>query len=110
MAIYINFVTVEGFPFLFSIEALAIIIVGGMGSVLGAVLGTVFIVLLPEFTTVLFSMLGGRITEIATSGANEIKGVLYGLAIVGFLRLDPRGIRGVWLDIKHTWVHWPLRY
>ncbi len=110
MAIYISFVTVEGFPFLFSIEALAIIIVGGMGSVLGAVLGTIFIVLLPEATSALFSIVGGRFTEIATSGANEIKSILYGLAIIVFLRMDPRGIRGLWLDIKHSWVHWPLRY
>jgi ABC-type branched-subunit amino acid transport system permease subunit len=48
MAMHIGFVNTEGFPFLLSIEALAIIIVGGIGSVLGAVLGTVFIVLLPE--------------------------------------------------------------
>ena len=38
--IYLSFVSVEGFPFLLSIEALAILIVGGLGSALGAVLGT----------------------------------------------------------------------
>lgn len=46
--IYLSFVSVEGFPFLLSIEALAILIVGGLGSALGAVLGTILIVLLPE--------------------------------------------------------------
>jgi len=44
MGIYISFVTVDGFPFLLSIEALAIIVVGGLGSILGVVFGTVFIV------------------------------------------------------------------
>src|SRR3989344_5549657 len=48
MGMYLSFISVESYPFLLSIEALAIIIVGGLGSVLGAVLGTVFIVTLPD--------------------------------------------------------------
>ena len=110
MAIYVNFVTVEGFPFLLSIEALAILVVGGLGSVLGVVLGTVFIVSLPEVVSALFSMLGGGYAEVLTTSAHEIKSVLYGLAIIAFLRLDARGLLGMWHDIRHTWVHWPLRY
>jgi len=110
MAIYVNFVTVEGFPFLLSIEALAIIVVGGLGSVLGVVLGTVFIVSLPEIVSALFSTLGGGYAEVLTTSAHEIKSMLYGLAIIAFLRLDPRGLLGMWHDVRHTWVHWPLRY
>jgi branched-chain amino acid transport system permease protein len=110
MAIYINFVTVEGFPFLLSIEALAIIVVGGIGSILGAVLGTVFIVTLPEVVSALFSLLGGSYAEILTTSAHEIKSMLYGLVIIAFLRFDPRGLLGIWHDIRHLWVHWPLRY
>src|SRR6267142_2283598 len=57
--IYLSFVSVEGFPFLLSIEALAILIVGGLGSALGAVLGTILIVLLPEATR-MFSVYSAR--------------------------------------------------
>jgi branched-chain amino acid transport system permease protein len=110
MAIYVNFVTVEGFPFLLSIEALAIIVVGGIGSVLGAVLGTVFIVTLPEVVSAVFGLLGGSYAEMLTTSAHEIKSMLYGLVIIAFLRLDPRGLLGIWRDIRHLWVHWPLRY
>jgi branched-chain amino acid transport system permease protein len=110
MAMYVNFVTVEGFPFLLSIEALAILVVGGLGSVLGTVLGTVFIVSLPEVTTVLFGLAGGRLAEVLTSSAHEIKSMLYGIAIIVFLRLDPRGLRGMWHDVRHMWTFWPLRY
>lgn len=110
MAIYINFVTVEGFPFLLSIEALAIIVVGGIGSVLGTVLGTVFIVTLPEVVSALFGLLGGRYAELLTTSAHEIKSMLYGLVIIAFLRFDPRGLLGIWHDVRHLWVHWPLRY
>ena len=110
MAIYVNFVTVEGFPFLLSIEALAIIVVGGLGSVLGAVLGTVFIVTLPEVVGAVFSLLGGSYAEVLTTSAHEIKSMLYGLVIIIFLRLDPRGLLGIWHDIRQLWSHWPLRY
>lgn len=110
MAIYINFVTVEGFPFLLSIEALAIIVVGGLGSVLGTVLGTVLIVSLPEVVSALFGLLGGSYAELLTTSAHEIKSMLYGLVIIAFLRLDPRGLLGIWHDIRHIWVHWPLRF
>lgn len=110
MAIYISFVTVEGFPFLLSIEALAILVVGGFGSVLGTVLGTVFIMSLPELVGAAFGILGGRYAEIFTTSAHEIKSMLYGLVIIAFLRLDPRGLTGMWHDLRHLWVFWPLRY
>lgn len=110
MALYMSIASVESFPFLLSIEALAIIIVGGIGSVLGAVFGTVFIVTMPELFSALVSSLGGRVQELMTTSAHEIKSVLYGLAIIGFLRFDPRGLRGIWHDLRHAWVYWPLRY
>lgn len=110
MGMYLNIVTVESFPFLLSIEALAIVIVGGIGSVLGAVLGTIFIVTLPEVFAALTSALGGKLAAVMTTSAHEIKSVLYGLAIVGFLRFDPRGLRGIWHDLRHAWVYWPLRF
>ena len=110
MGMYMSIVSVEGFPFLLSIEALAIIIVGGIGSVLGAVLGAIFIVMLPEFFATLVSMLGGRLQDLMTTSAHEIKSVLYGLAIIAFLRYDPRGLRGIWHDVRHAWVNWPLRF
>ena len=110
MAIYVSYVTVEGFPFLLSIEALAIIVVGGVGSVLGTVLGAVFIVTLPEVVSSLFSAFGGHYAEVLTTSAHEIKSMLYGLAIIAFLRFDSRGLLGMWHDLRHLWVQWPLRY
>jgi branched-chain amino acid transport system permease protein len=56
------------------------------------------------------SLIGGRLQDAMTTSAHEIKSVLYGLAIIGFLRFDPRGLRGIWHDIRHAWVHWPQRY
>ncbi|MDR3469367.1 MAG: branched-chain amino acid ABC transporter permease [Xanthobacteraceae bacterium] len=108
--IYLSFVSVEGFPFLLSIEALAILIVGGLGSTLGAILGTVFIVLLPEATRLVFSAVSGGAGGLFTTGGQELKSILYGLVIILFLRFQPRGLVGAWHDLKRAWVNWPLRY
>lgn len=110
MGMYLSIVSVESFPFLLSIEALAIIIVGGLGSVLGAVFGTIFIVLLPEVFGAFVQAAGGKFQALMITSAHEVKSVLYGLAIIAFLRFDPRGLRGIWHDFRHTWVFWPLRY
>ncbi|MBN9427380.1 MAG: branched-chain amino acid ABC transporter permease [Burkholderiales bacterium] len=110
MGLYLGIVSVEGYPFLLSIEALAIVIVGGLGSVLGAVFGTIFIMTLPEIFAAAMSVLGSGLSDLLTTSAHEIKSVLYGLAIIGFLRFDPRGLRGIWHDVRHAWVYWPLRY
>jgi branched-chain amino acid transport system permease protein len=108
--IYLSFVSVEGFPFLLSIEALAILIVGGLGSALGAVLGTILIVLLPEATRLLLSLFSSQMDSLFSTGAQELKSMLYGLVIILFLRFQPRGLVGAWHDIRRLWVNWPLRY
>jgi branched-chain amino acid transport system permease protein len=110
MGIYLSFVSVEGFPFVLSIEALAILIVGGLGSAAGTVLGTVFIVLLPEVVRILFGMFGGGIEALLATRVHEIKSMIYGIVIIMFLRLEPRGLLGLWHDIRRLWVYWPLRY
>lgn len=108
--IYLSFVSIEGFPFLMSIEALAILIVGGLGSALGTVLGTVFIVLLPEASRIAFGLLGSQAERLFSLGAHEIRSVLYGVVIILFLRFEPRGLLGLWHDVRRLWVNWPLRY
>jgi len=108
--IFLSFVTVDGFPFLLAIEALAILIVGGIGSVAGTILGTVFLIGLPEVTSAVFSMFGGDAIRALTTGAHEVKGILYGLVIILFLRLQPHGLMGLWQDARRLWTLWPLRY
>ncbi|WP_217650067.1 branched-chain amino acid ABC transporter permease [Thalassovita taeanensis] len=108
--VYLSFVTVEGFTFHLTIEALAILVVGGLGSALGVVLGTILIVLLPEITGVLLSLTGDAAQEVMATKAFEVRNILYGVIIIGFLRFDPTGLVGIWKDVQRTWVNWPLKY
>jgi branched-chain amino acid transport system permease protein len=110
LGLYLSFVTVEGFTFHYTIEALAILVVGGVGSTLGVVLGTVLIVFLPEITALLVGLTGETMQEMMATKAFEVRNILYGAIIIAFLRFDPTGLVGIWRDIRRTWVNWPLKY
>ena len=79
-------------------------------AVASAVLGTIFIVLLPEAVSALFRLIGGPFESLLSTGVHEVKSIVYGLIIILFLRFEPRGLVGLWRDAKRLWVNWPLRY
>jgi branched-chain amino acid transport system permease protein len=108
VALQTRFINVDTFSILISIEALAMVIVGGMGRVHGALLGTALIVLLPELLNFGFSLAGNRFTTLMADRIYEIKGLMYGVVILLFLRLEPEGLAGIWRKVKRFWVQWPL--
>jgi branched-chain amino acid transport system permease protein len=108
VALQTRFINVDTFSILISIEALAIIIVGGMGRIHGALLGTALILMLPELLNFGFALAGDRFTTLMADRIYEIKGLMYGVVILLFLRLEPEGLAGIWRKIKRFWVHWPL--
>ncbi len=108
VALQTRFINVDTFSILISIEALAIIIVGGMGRIHGALLGTALILMLPELLNFGFALAGDRFTTLMADRIYEIKGLMYGVVILLFLRLEPEGLAGIWRKMKRLWVHWPL--
>jgi branched-chain amino acid transport system permease protein len=108
VALQTRFINVDTFSVLVSIEALAMVIVGGMGRVHGALLGTALIVLLPETLSAVFALGGDGLKTLMADRIYEVKGLMYGLVILLFLRLEPEGLAGVWRKVKRYWVQWPL--
>ena len=108
VALQTRFINVDTFSVLVSIEALAMIIVGGMGRVHGAILGTALIVLLPETLNVAFGFAGDGVKTLMADRIYEVKGLMYGVVILLFLRLEPEGLAGIWRKSKRFWVQWPL--
>jgi branched-chain amino acid transport system permease protein len=108
VALQTRYINVDTFSILISIEALAMIIVGGMGRVHGALLGTALILLLPELLNFCFSLAGDRFTTLMSDRIYEIKGLMYGVVILLFLRLEPEGLAGIWRKVKRFWAQWPL--
>jgi branched-chain amino acid transport system permease protein len=110
MSLQIRFINIDIFGFLLSVEALATIILGGLGSVAGAVLGAVALAMLPEAIRLLFSLVVDASASSYSKYVYEIRGVTYGVVIVAFLRFKPDGLIGLWRDVKRFFANWPLAY
>jgi branched-chain amino acid transport system permease protein len=107
-AYHTAFVSVEAFDFDMLIQYLAMVIIGGLGSVLGACLGAVFVVVLPH----LISILVGKMPFLAGIGLKsfELQIGAFGLIMLLFLILEPRGLAGIWARVRHYFQLWPFRY
>lgn len=110
MSLQIRFVNVDVFALILSIEALAIIILGGLGSVAGAILGAVFLSFLPEGLRLFFALVADPNSTFYTNYVYEIRGIAYGAVIVFALRFKPEGLIGIWRDARKYWSNWPLAY
>jgi len=103
-----GFVSVEAFGFFLAVEYIAMIIIGGLGSALGAVLGAAFVTLLPH---VLDAMVAGlRLSGSAAYYLFPLKFGAFGLLMAGFLLFEPQGLVGIWRRVRNWFVLWPLRY
>ncbi len=108
LALQSRYINVDSFGVLLSVEALAMLIVGGVGRVSGALLGAAFLIGLPELIRLGFGGTGSRLDNLFANHAHEVKELLYGAAILLFLRLEPEGLAGIWRKSKRFWVRWPL--
>ncbi len=106
-AYYRGFVSVEAFSLFLSISYVAMTIIGGMGSLLGAILGAVFVTLFPYLIEAALLALPN-----AQRYAGQLFAVNYaafGLVMILFLIFEPLGLVGIWHRIQAYFVHWPFR-
>ncbi len=92
----IAFISPEQFGLLVSIELVTIVILGGIGFLHGAVLGSVFIIVLPQLIALAKDYLP---TGVQGSG---LQAVVFGIVLVAFIIFEPMGMYGRWLKIR-TW-------
>lgn len=101
LAYFNQFVNPEQFGLLLSVFFLSAVIVGGMGSILGAILGAAFMTLLPEVLRE-SSLLFGEVFQIDLGTVlTPLRETIFGLLMVGFLILEPRGLAQLWKRAKH---------
>jgi branched-chain amino acid transport system permease protein len=102
------FVSVEAFGFFLAIEYIAMIIIGGLGSALGAVLGAAFVTLLPYGIDA--AVAGLRVPGGAEYYLFPLKFGAFGLLMAVFLIFEPQGLVGIWRRVRNWFFLWPLRY
>jgi branched-chain amino acid transport system permease protein len=99
------------FDLLLSVQFIAMVLIGGAGTISGSILGAFIITLLPRLTRELPGLLP-FISSSSSESPNtyQLESVLYGLLIIGFLIFEPRGLFGVWIRIRNYWKAWPFSY
>jgi branched-chain amino acid transport system permease protein len=91
----ILFVSPDQFSILVSVELLVLVVVGGLGSLHGAVFGAVFVVMLPQAIA-----LAKAVSGLGAASQAGLNAGLYGLMLVLFMLFEPHGLYGRWLKIK----------
>jgi branched-chain amino acid transport system permease protein len=106
---FMRIVTPDHFPFHLSIQYLAMVIVGGLGSVLGSIFGAIFMTLTPELLNVFSAGLSKMVPELGQLFI-PMKAVVFGALIVLFLIFEPLGLSEIWRRIKAFFLLWPFSY
>jgi len=138
-ASFISRLSAEYWDLILSVEFIAILLIGGAGTIAGTLLGAFFVVLLPR----LIEDFAGWMTEQAagegpwasfwdlfvSAGSNDfgfvsssevapgaalpvsaLDTLLYGALVVIFLLFEPLGLFGIWVKIRNYWKGWPFTY
>jgi branched-chain amino acid transport system permease protein len=101
----------EQFTFTESILYVAIIIIGGLGTSVGPIFGVVFIRLLQQFLTVaVVPWLGHAFPNLPAGFASGVSPMVFGLVLILFLVLEPRGLAHRWALFKAAYRLWPFSY
>jgi branched-chain amino acid transport system permease protein len=115
-AIYAHYqlvISQEGFGIERSILFLAMIIIGGTGSIMGTLMGTAFVVLVPEtMEFISLSLKGGAIDRALALNNNItfLREIAIGLIIIVFLMFEPDGLAHRWRQIKAYWKLYPFSH
>lgn len=100
---YVNFLAPDSFDILLSVQFLTIVFVGGVGSLQGAIFGTLFVSLLPQAIAISRDWLPARIGHLP-----GLQPSVFGLVLVLCILFEPRGIYGRWLKIKAYFQEFPM--
>lgn len=104
----------ESFNLLLSVQYIAMILIGGVATVSGAIMGAGFLTFLPRIVRWLASFpVFGFISTSPGGGfptVAHIEQILFGALIVVFLIFEPLGLYGIWIRIRNYWKAWPFSY
>jgi len=109
-AYYVRYVQADMFTLFFSVWYLGMLIVGGLGSILGAIIGTVTIGLAQEAIKYIgpwiaeMEILSGVGGQVVFASMN----MLLGGVIILFVIFEPRGLVHRWNIIKESYRIWPF--
>lgn len=112
LSMLIGRIAPEQWTILLSIQVLAIIVIGGVATITGSLIGAAFVVLLPR----VLEHVAPHLPFISGSGGGgvitvfQLQSLLFGALIIVFLTLEPRGLFGLWYRVRTYFKTWPFSY
>jgi branched-chain amino acid transport system permease protein len=100
-----HFISTDHFDILLSIFFIVMILVGGIGSIYGAVLGTLFVVLMENMFIPLFE---DGLAQVIHIESGELQAFIFGLIMLLFIIFQPQGLYGMWLKMRIYWKLFPF--
>jgi branched-chain amino acid transport system permease protein len=92
-----------------SFQLMFMVIIGGLGSILGSILGAAFIILMPIFLNQALPPLGNLVGwQISTATVSHFESMIFGALIVFFLVVEPHGLARLWSIAKEKLRLWPF--
>jgi branched-chain amino acid transport system permease protein len=109
---YQQFVSPSDFTLFVSLQYIAMVVVGGVGTTFGPILGALFITAMPRVIEEFSDRIPGVASQAGASGITvfSLNQALFGVLIIAFLILEPRGLAALWLRIKAYFRTWPFSY
>ncbi len=109
---FLGIANYEQFQIGVSIDYLAMIIIGGLGSVLGSIFGAIFVTLLPIAIRVAMEAFGGVFfaPQTVLNLIPNLRLMLFGALIIFFLIVEPDGLNRLWRNIRNYFRIWPFAY
>ncbi|WP_291008891.1 branched-chain amino acid ABC transporter permease [Hydrogenophaga sp.] len=99
----IQFLSPEQFSIIQSIDLLLMVVIGGLGSIHGAFLGAIFLIVMPQLIAI-----GKDFLPTAIGQAAGLQGTVYGLMLIAFVLFEPMGLYGRWLKIRTYFQLFPF--
>src|SRR5438876_624323 len=109
---FLGIANYEQFQIGVSIDYLAMIIIGGLGSVLGSIFGAIFVTLLPIVIRYSMEAFGGIFFSQQTvlNLIPNLRLMMFGALIIFFLIVEPEGLNRLWRNIRSYFRVWPFAY
>ena len=114
-AFILGFINAESFHLIMSITFLAMVVVGGLGSVMGPICGAVLMTYLDIKLQAIqdIALIGPALVTfsqkyMSMAGISNIAVIVYGLILILIVLFEPLGIFGFWIRTKRYWKTWPF--
>jgi len=110
-SILIGRIAPEQWNLFLSIDFLAVIVIGGVASISGTIIGACFVVLMPRLLEELTHVIPWiTVSSGGVLNVFQLQTIVFGILIILFITLEPRGLYGLWMRVRNYFKAWPFSY